>query len=156
MKRRVIEEGVAKVFTDRMLELGLKPVNLTPEEYKENWDIFGSLGPAFSGPFLPDDPAPEGEEKEKVEASTSGNVSEFQTAALRFHESTGADLKSLFDKFDSNKNGSIDLMELMGAAAVCGVGFKSMDEAKEAFSELDEDGDGGVTFSEFSRFLQTV
>lgn len=155
LKQRVIEEGVAKIFIDQMLKLGLKPCDLTIEQYKEHWDVFGNVGPAFSGPFLPDDAAPEGEEKEKVEPEPSDKISGLQAAALRFHDSTGADIKSLFDKFDTNKNGSIDLQELLGAAAMCGAGFKNMDDANEAFASLDEDGDGAITFDEFTNFLQS-
>ena len=43
-------------------------------------------------------------------------------------------------------------LESMGAAAVCGVGFKSMDQAKEAFAELNTDGDGSISLDELKHF----
>ena len=45
-------------------------------------------------------------------------VSALQAATLVFNESTGANIKSLSDELDAVKNGSIDLHELMGAAAI--------------------------------------
>ena len=44
----------------------------------------------------------------------------------------------------------------MSAACMCGVGFKSMEEAEKAFSELDENGDGEITLDEFKAFLKMV
>ena len=43
-------------------------------------------------------------------------------------------------------------MESMGADAVCGVGFKSMNQAKEAFAELNTDGDGSISLDELKHF----
>lgn len=154
LKKNVIEQGIAKVYIDRLLELGMKPCELTPDQYKEHWDMFGAFGPACSGPILPDDPAPGAEEKEKVEPKTTdSHISSFQSAAMKFHESTGADIKSLFDKFDTNSNGLIDFNELLGAAAMCGVGFKTIEPAKECFTALDVDGDGNLDFEEFKKFI---
>lgn len=90
LKKKVLEEGVAKVYCDRVLELGLTPVvGVSLEQYKEHWNICGDLGPAFNGPFLPDDAAP-GEEEKKEAALNSGNNTSLLEAALRFHDSTGA------------------------------------------------------------------
>ncbi|KAL9191276.1 hypothetical protein ACHAXT_000982 [Thalassiosira profunda] len=156
LKKKVTEEGVAKVFCDRVLELGLTPVvGVTPEQYKEHWNICGDLGPAFNGPFLPDDAAP-GEEEKKEAALNSGHNTSLLEAALRFHDSTGADIKALFDLFDTDKSGGIELLELMNAAVMCGAGFKSMQEAEKTFSELDVDGDGNITLEEFKGFLKQV
>ena len=47
-----------------------------------------------------------------------------------------SDIKALFDLFDTDKSGGIELLELMNAAVMCGAGFKSMEEAEKTFSEV--------------------
>ena len=53
-----------------------------------------------------------------------------------FGFSSSSDIKALFDLFDTDKSGGIELLELMNAAVMCGAGFKSMEEAEKTFSEV--------------------
>ena len=111
LKKQVIELGIAKVYTDRLLAFGMKPMELTREQYKENWDMFGKLGPAFTGPYAEDDPEAGEDDKKKVEPEITDHVSSFQAAALRYYEDSGDNLKGLFFKFDTDNSGSIDFQE---------------------------------------------
>ena len=127
-------------------------------QYLQHWNLFGTLGPAPSGPFLPDDAPPTAEDEIKHQGPSAGakHYSEFESAALRFYESSGADVDKLFDTFDTDGNGYIDLQELMACAVICGVGFSNMGSAEETFKTLDEDKDGKITRDEFKRWLLSV
>ena len=60
----------------------------------------------------------------------AGEITAFRSAALKFCESTGADVAAAFKQFDLDNSGDIDLMELMACAMTCGVGFTSTAEAE--------------------------
>lgn len=66
--------------------------------------------------------------------------------------STISDVRDLFNMFDANGNGYIDLTELKGAAKMIGFPFKNDDEAKKVFMRIDEDNDGRITEDEFVKW----
>jgi len=154
LRDRILEEGVISIITSALLEKGLTPLDMSREEYRAHWDLFGSLGPAFTGPFVPDDAPPSAEDLLMEQtAGAAKHYSSFESAALKFYESTGADVATVFDRFDSDKNGYIDLQELMACAVVCGTGFTTMADAEAALAKVDSDGDGKISLTEFKSFL---
>ena len=67
----------------------------------------------------------------------------------------GEVLPMLFQMFDTDNNGVIDLKELgSGLSVLCG-GTRE-DKARIAFQLYDFDGDGVITFAEMTRYLTTV
>lgn len=62
----------------------------------------------------------------------------------------GRDMKELFAMWDQDKNGYLDANEIIrGVSNVLGIAF-SREEAHLLQQYLDKDGDGHVTYSEFS------
>lgn len=147
LKQKVLEQGVSAIITAALLAKGCKPLGMTPEQFESIWNEFGTLLPGFKGPF-PDDTPPAAEKEEKVKEGS------FRCAALKHFASTGADLDSVFAKFDTDNSGSIDLKELLACAVECGAGFKSTAEAEATMAELDADGDGLLSLDEFKAYLK--
>jgi glycerol-3-phosphate dehydrogenase len=65
---------------------------------------------------------------------------------------TITDLRSLFAKFDTDGNGTMDIKEMMQMAEALGFPFKSSDEASATFRHMDKDGNGRITENEFVRW----
>ena len=58
------------------------------------------------------------------------------------------DLRALFDSFDADESGTIDVAELQALAHATGVSLKAA-QATATLDKLDTDGDGKIQFSEF-------
>lgn len=156
LKQPVIGEGVVNIVTKGLREAGIEEGHMTTiEQYEAHWNLFGSLGPSFSGPFTPDDaPLSPEDTLPHAEAGGAKHYSSFESAALRFYESTGADIAKVFNTFDTDNSGFLDLHELMACAVACGTGFSNMADAEATFASLDSDNDGKVSLDEFKSFLK--
>ena len=149
-KQAIMEKGLAQIVIDKLVEAGCTPAAMSAEQFEQQWDVCGNLGPTYSQAMAQDDTPPSTEGAQEPEPSS---MSSFQAATLRYHASTGADLTAVFQKFDLDADGLIDVYELMRVAMVCGAGFKDMTEAEEAMVALDTDGDGKLGVEEFKQLL---
>ncbi|PIN19200.1 Calmodulin and related proteins (EF-Hand superfamily) [Handroanthus impetiginosus] len=64
------------------------------------------------------------------------------------------ELKTIFNKFDTNGDGKISLEEYKQALKIIG-GATTKNEAAQAFRAADADGDGFIEFEEFSKVFST-
>jgi hypothetical protein len=152
LRQKILEQGVVALISEALLAKGCTPLSMTREQFEASWTLFGSVGPAFSGPFVPDDEPP----AEGAAEAAGGDTKEssFYAAALKHFESTGADVEAEFKDFDVDGSGTIDMMELMACAVACGSGFKTMADAEAAMARLDLNGNGTVSLSEFKEWLK--
>lgn len=82
-----------------------------------------------------------------------GNICRRTTPADE--DSSSADIKAAFDKCSSD-DGKLDLQGFIGAAIICGEGFKTLEEAKTAFNSVDKSSVGTLSLEGFIKFLDTV
>ena len=82
-----------------------------------------------------------------------GNICRRTTPADE--DSSSADIKAAFDKFSSD-DGKLDLQGFIGAAVICGEGFKTLEEAQTAFNSVDKSSAGTLSLEGFLEFLDTV
>lgn len=82
-----------------------------------------------------------------------GNICRRTTPADE--DSSSADIKAAFDKCSSD-DGKLDLQGFIGAAVICGEGFKTLEEAKTAFNSVDKSSAGTISLEGFIEFLDTV
>jgi len=86
----------------------------------------------------------------KDQEAVAGNEP-FQLAKLP--EDKVAAIKEVFDLFDIDKSGNIDLKELVQVFETLGQPMTEL-EARELIAELDKDGDGELSFEEFAAYFQ--
>jgi calmodulin len=58
-------------------------------------------------------------------------------------------LRARYDRYDSDKNGRIDLSEFSALLDALGLGYEQA-QVRAAFTALDADHDGQIDFAEFS------
>ncbi|CAD8109246.1 unnamed protein product [Paramecium primaurelia] len=91
---------------------------------------------------------------------TINRLSQFKQAnKLQFHlmihminvffSQTFSQLINTFNEFDVNKDGRVNMEEMMVAYKVLGTGEEAKDEVKQIFEKLDTDGSGDIDFYEF-------
>ena len=77
------------------------------------------------------------------------------TDDVKLSLATVSDIKDIFEAFDQDNNGYIDLMEMKLLAKKLGFEFTE-EQAKKTFDKIDLDGDGRVTEEEFTIWWNTA
>eukprot|EP00985_Skeletonema_marinoi_P029752 scaffold28952_cov198-Skeletonema_marinoi.AAC.7 len=119
--------------------------NIRPHSYK-----VGSRGPDEADKFFAEK---SGYLRNDAYIWEDGNICRRTTPAEQ--DSSDANLKAAFDKFAASDK-KMDMQGFVGAAVMCGEGFKTMEEAQTAFNTVDKDADGHICFEELKEFLDTV
>ncbi len=118
--------------------------NIRPHSYK-----VGSRGPDQADEFFKEK---SGYLRNDAYIWEDGNICRKPTPEEQ--NSSDDEVKAAFDNFASNDK--IDLQGFLGAAVICGEGFKTISEAQTAFDSVDKDSDGHICLKEFIEFLDTV
>eukprot|EP01052_Picozoa_sp_SAG31_P008083 SAG31_NODE_399_length_16247_cov_19.137540_11_plen_526_part_00 len=89
-----------------------------------------------------------------IRDETSVSAEALRTALLSQFNDLPMSLQDVFDKYDIDNSGSLDKEEVSHAAAMLGlvIGTNDIDRT---FAEMDTDGDGTISFSEFNAWWLT-
>lgn len=132
--------------TTTLVEAILKPIclSLVPPSHKTytmsnlSFLQFHSSNSLGHSSFQPNSPNPNNNIKSSKQTSNVGcNI-----------QPKSEEMKWVFDKFDTNKDGKITLEEYKAAVRTMGWGIEGT-ETDESFQVMDSDGDGFIDFKEF-------